>query len=527
MRLFEAVSSVSPHPPRLLAALNLALASTVALFAGCNDYGNTFQNPTGASISSLAPSNANAGSSDFTLTVFGGGFVAKTVVQWNGKTIPTQVATNSTGAVTGVTATVSASLIAKPGTAFVNTLNPFSGTGNNGLSNSIAFIINPAANPVPSISSMSPTTAAGGSAALTLTVNGSSFIPPTSGSASGSVVYWNEGGTQTTLVPSSVTSTQIQVTVPASLLVNSTTQAITAVVTVYNPPSSGTSTGPVTGPSSGGGGVSPGGLTFTITPAGATHMAASQTVAEDTPAVSIDGRYVAYAAAQGDHTQIFARDTCEGADASCQPRTLLVSAAADGVAGNDDSRSPSMSSDGRYVAFSSAATNLASGTQAGRQVYLRDTCLSAAANACTPSTQLISTDASGSLGGTESILPSVSASGRYVAFLAVTPSQASAAQASPQNKSGSASTSTAVPNSGYRQVFVRDTCLGATGCTPKTSRISLQSSAPAAEAKPPGPALDATANHVALAAGSGPALFTRSIAVDDQVFLAVLRDKKQ
>src|SRR5260370_38618503 len=51
---------------------------------GCNDYGNTFQVPTGATITSLSPANATAGSPQFTLTVVGGVFVAKTVVQWNG-----------------------------------------------------------------------------------------------------------------------------------------------------------------------------------------------------------------------------------------------------------------------------------------------------------------------------------------------------------------------------------------------------------------------------------------------------------
>src|SRR5258708_1500532 len=114
----------------------LAVA-TVAIFAetGCNDYGNTFQVPTGASISSLSPANITAGSAQFTLTVNGGGFVAKTVVQWNGNTIATQLQTDSAGNVLGVTATVPAALVAKPGTAFVNTLSPHSGAGTNGLSN--------------------------------------------------------------------------------------------------------------------------------------------------------------------------------------------------------------------------------------------------------------------------------------------------------------------------------------------------------------------------------------------------------
>src|SRR5712664_4597226 len=63
-------------------------------------------------------------------------------------------------------------------------------------------------------------------------------------------------------------------------------------------------------------------------------------VAEETPAVSLDGRYVAYTAVQNDHAQIFLRDTCEGAPAGCQPRTTLLSAAADASPANEDSRTP-------------------------------------------------------------------------------------------------------------------------------------------------------------------------------------------
>jgi hypothetical protein len=182
-----------------------------------------------------------------------------------------------------------------------------------------------------------------------------------------------------------------------------------------------------------------------------------------------------------------------------------------------------MSSDGRYVAFSSAATNLVTGPPVGRQIYLRDTCLGTASGSCTPSTQLISTDASGTLVGTESILPSVSASGRFVAFLTVTPSHA-ANQASAQAKS-TATTATG-NNSGYRQVFVRDTCLGASACQPKTTRISLQpGDASAADAKPAGPALTGSASHVALAGATAPTLYTRSVAVDDRVFVALIANQ--
>jgi hypothetical protein len=494
-------------------ASGLALLAAILSLAGCNDYGNTFQNPTGAAISFLAPADASAGGSDFTLTVTSptGGFVLKTVVQWNGKTIPTNYVST-----TNVTATVAAALIAKPGTAAVNTLNPFSGTGNNGLSNTLTFVINPTANPVPAMTAIAPNTAAAASASFTLTVSGSNFLP-TSDPSGGSQVRWNLGPTQSTLPIVAVSSSQIQATVDTSLLVNTTAQAVSAIVTVYNPPSPGAQGSP-----GGGGGTSPGGLPFSITPAGTGSMAAPRTnVAEETPAVSLDGRYVAYTATQGEHGQVFVRDTCEGAAAGCQPRTLLLSAAPDGSPGNDDSRAPSMSSDGRYVAFSSAATNIASGSPAGRQVYIRDTCFGAVSTSCASSTQLVSTDAEGALVGTEGILPSVSASGRFIAFLAVTPSHTSSKSAA-QAKSPA---STAA-NSGYRQVFVRDTCSGATSCTPKTTRISMQpGDTSTTDTKPAGPALSGNAARVALPGASAATLFTRSVAVDDRVFLALTRSQ--
>jgi Tol biopolymer transport system component len=412
-----------------------------------------------------------------------------------------------------VTATVTAAQIAKPGTVSVNTLNPFSGAGNNGLSNALTFIINPAPNPVPAIASLSPTAAAAGSPSFTLTVNGSNFLL-SSDPSGGSQVRWTLGPTQSTLPVVNITASQIQATVDTSLLVNTTTQPVSAVVTVYNPPTPSTSTS-----SGGGGGTSPGGLPFSITPAGATPATASRAgAAEETPAVSIDGRYVAYTAAQGEHTQVFVRDTCEGAPAGCQPHTSLLSVAADGTAGNDDSHAPSMSSDARYVAFSSASTNLAISAQAGRQIYLRDTCLGASSPSCTPSTQLVSTDAEGALVGTEGILPSVSASGRYIAFLTVTPSHASGASKSAVPSKSAAGSAN---NSGYRQVFVRDTCLGAASCTPKTTRISLQPDDTSTDAKPAGPALSASSTHVALPGAHTATLFTRSVAVDDRVFLAL------
>jgi len=500
-----------------------ALAVTAAsLFAamGCNDYGNTFQVPTGAAISSLSPSTVAAGSATFTLTINGAGFIKNTVVQWNGKTIPTTLQTDSAGNVTGVTATVDASLVAKQGTAFVNTLSPHSGTGTNGLSNTLAFVINPPPNPVPVVSSIAPACAVAAGGAFTLTVNGSSFLP-TSDPSGGSQVRWTAGSTQSTLpLSGSPTSTQIQATVSASLIAS----AGTAAVTVYNPPSPQTTPpGAVGNPPSGGGGASTNSPAFTISgtacPTNSTGTAPPQ-IAEETPAVSVDGRYVAYTGEQGGHAQILLRDTCEGAGTGCQPRTVLLSAANDGAPGNDDSRSASISADGRYVAFSSAATNLVADAPAGRQIYVRDTCLGAK-DSCTASTELVSKDENGTLVGTESILPSISGSGRFVAFLAVTPSHSNNKAAAQSKSAAGAGT-----NSGYRQVFVRDTCLGAANCTPKTTRVSLQpGDTPSTQAKPAGPAVSGSGNNVAVPSADTATLFTHGVAIDDRIFLALTKSE--
>ena len=82
-------------------------------------------------------------------------------------------------------------------------------------------------NPVPTLTSISPTSKPVGSADFTLTVNGSNFI-------SGSVVRWNGSGRATTFVSSA------QLT--ATILASDITAAGTAQVTVFNPtPGGGTS----------------------------------------------------------------------------------------------------------------------------------------------------------------------------------------------------------------------------------------------------------------------------------------------
>ena len=550
---------------RFWTAMAVALCAIFAV-SGCNDYGNTFQSPGGAFVSFLSPSqipacvSGTSGTcSDLTLTLNGSGFVAKTKVQWNGKNLVTTVPTDSSGNPLGniVTAVVPAALLAKPGTATVNTINPNSnyGTGTNGLSNTITFIINNLANPIPTVASVSPACVVAGSAP-TLTLTGTNFlntVNTTDPSQNNfSTLNLTVGSTVFQFTPNApmnataITSTQITVSIPAADLGSAPGNAS---VTVYNPPSLQVPN--VAGSSGSGGGTSAPAIMVTIQAAGTTCTTAAKApansvspaaVSEETPAVSLDGRYVAYTAVQGEHAQVFLRDTCEGAATGCQPQTSLLSVAGGGSAAAGDSHTPSMSSDGRYIAFSSDATNLTENAPPGRQIYLRDTCIGADAS-CKPSTILVSTDSGGALVGAESILPSISSSGRFVAFLAVTPSH-TPNHSSPETKSSSSAT-----NSGLRQVFIRDTCLsfrpreflfgrdvrlrlhadepdGGTSCTPKTTRISLQPGDGAgSETAPAGPALSGQAKHVATTGAKTSTLFTRSVPVDDSVFLAITSDQ--
>jgi len=87
---------------------------------------------------------------------------------------------------------------------------------------------------------------------------------------------------------------------------------------------------------------------------------------------------------------------------------LLVSSDSSGILGNDHSGSPCMSPDGKYVAFSSQATNLVPGGTTGYQVFRKGLSSSEVV--------LVSCDAAGTLGNDRNEDPSVSSDGSCVAF---------------------------------------------------------------------------------------------------------------
>ena len=127
-------------------------------------------------------------------------------------------------------------------------------------------------------------------------------------------------------------------------------------------------------------------------------------------AISADGRYVAFQSlatnlVSGDtngKTDVFVRDLVLGT-------TVRVSRSTGGTQGNGNSQNAAISADGRYVAFDSLATNLVTGdTNATYDVFVRDL-------AASKTYRVSITSAEGQANG-GSLLPSISADGRYVAF---------------------------------------------------------------------------------------------------------------
>jgi Tol biopolymer transport system component len=86
------------------------------------------------------------------------------------------------------------------------------------------------------------------------------------------------------------------------------------------------------------------------------------------PAISADGRVIAYTSVVGGTSRVLVHDMTTGVTQVASRATGAAGGPADG-----DSRDPSISADGTRVAFASAATNLsASKPDDSRGVFVRD-----------------------------------------------------------------------------------------------------------------------------------------------------------
>jgi len=128
------------------------------------------------------------------------------------------------------------------------------------------------------------------------------------------------------------------------------------------------------------------------------------------PAISADGRFVAFSS---DASNLVPGDTNSADDVFVHDRqsgaTARVSASSGGAEANSGSFSPALSSDGRIVAFLSDASNLVAGdTNASRDVFVDDR--------QTGVTARVSVASAGVQGNVGSFSVAISGDGRFVAF---------------------------------------------------------------------------------------------------------------
>jgi hypothetical protein len=422
------------------------------------------------SITSISPATAIAGSGSVTVHITGTGFVPASVVTVNGASLPTDYSNS-----TILLASIPSSLFNATGTLTVAIFNP---QPNGGVSN---VVLLPVYSPQPSLITVAPASAAAGTTSETITLTGSGFYP-------GSVAYFNG----TPLPTNFSTSSSVTATVPAGSL------GLAGVfgVQVFNV---GT-----------GGGLS-NSLSFAVDgttlgiglpqlvdvgPNGEQANNGIGNIGYSGPSIAATGGFVAFASISSNlvandtngASDIFVRQTCEGS--SCVPKTILASVSSSGAESNGASLQPALEGSGRYVAFSSVATNLdpnypaVNGTT--QQVYIRDTTVSTApiTNPVYVNflTTLVSVGADGvNPANANAYSPAISSDGRFVAFV-----------------SAATNLISGVATNGITQVYLRDTCLGFvnTDCTPATYLVSSPNGVTAGNADSSQPALSTDAQYV-------------------------------
>lgn len=216
--------------------------------------------------------------------------------------------------------------------------------------------------------------------------------------------------------------------------------------------------------------------------------------------MSKDGALVAF---ESEATNLVSGDTNGVQDIFVQDRntgsTERVSVDSSGVQGNAKSEQPSISADGRYVAFVSAASGLVAGDTNGvRDVFVRDR--------TTGTTTRVSADSSGAQGNDKSDWPSISGDGRYVAF-------ASVATNLVLNDTNHVNFGCGTGN--FNQcydTFVHDRTTGT------TTRVSVMSSGAQAQCCSYEPSISADGRYVAFRSGS-PDLVSGDTNLKDDIFL--------
>ena len=145
-------------------------------------------------LTTISPDRAPAGTPGLTLTVTGTEFVESSVVTWSGYSLPTTYVDGTT-----LQAQVDSYRLSYSGSAQVAVVNPGGTT-----SASKTFAIEPPPpSPVPTLTSISPTSVDAGGPAVTLTVKGTGFVGT-------SRVVWNGSHLSTTCVDANTLTATLQ-----------------------------------------------------------------------------------------------------------------------------------------------------------------------------------------------------------------------------------------------------------------------------------------------------------------------------
>jgi len=459
-------------------------------------------------ICSLSPASVVAGASDFTITVSGASFAANSTVKWNNSARTTTFVNANT-----VQATIKAADVANAG------VEPVTVANSGGRSTpALNFSILPTPPVTPTITSVTPANATAGGAGFTLTVTGTNFIRDSVvdwNGAARTTTFKSATSLQAQILSTDIATVgTIEITVlntslngaaafsqPFPFTINATAGAAAKFPQVISVSLAG---GPADGPSEAPAINSAGRYVAfysqaknLITPAvsgnifvrdtcvGATNCSPKTLAVDLAPdgsapngkssrqvSISGDGRFVAFvsratnlvasnAAVSLGYWELYVRDLCVGANApsGCTPHTEIISTCPEGEAASGPSTSPSLSGDGRFVAFISAATNLvAEKSSLLPQAYVRDTCAGpTATKACVARTVVVPVDDEDRVAGAQAGRPAISSDGRYVAL------EMWAAKSAAQNP---ASTS---------QIVLADTCMGIdapVSCDASAERIS-------------------------------------------------------
>jgi WD40-like Beta Propeller Repeat len=414
---------------------NRLVLAVALLLASCG--GGVANNPS-PTVTTLSPPSIPAGSPGFVLAVNGHGFSPQSVVFFNGSGIQSIFQSGNE-----LTANISSSFISTPGNVTIEVQTPQPGGG---VSNQVTFMITQVASENPTLSSLSPTSALAGGTGFTLNVFGTNFE-----NLSQITVNGDNRPTQI------VNGTQLETTISSSDLI----QAGVLNIGVLNPaPGGGSSiTLPLAindalpiltkiSPTS----AAAGGNNASLTITGTGFVPLTQVLFNGSPrpttftsSTSITAILNQSDLGAAQVAQVAISNPAPGGGVS-QPLQFaingivplttnllytglpeLVDYSFNGFQANngigDLSRSgPAISSNGRFVAFASASSNLIDNDTNGvPDVFVRDTCFAQAT--CLPSTSLVSISGTagsgtqvGSQGNSDSLEPTMDTSGGFIAF---------------------------------------------------------------------------------------------------------------